>query len=136
MPSTRQYESHRIYKAFKRTRTKLRQYCPEQLISGCIERLRRCEDPETSLELYTQAPPWFLLLLIKWTLMFGELRYSFIYNPLKIVPGALPGVLIRFTVNGFALSTTAFATDSIEGSMHCDTVKPTAERFACATVLG
>jgi hypothetical protein len=57
------------YDEFKRLRNKLRKFYPEQMISRCVELLRRNESRGRDLGF---APPWTFMLMIKWTLMHGE----------------------------------------------------------------
>jgi len=58
------------FAAFKRIRNRIRRHFPEEIIFACIEKLH-CRD-KTSIKELTQFPPWYLLLLIKWTILNGD----------------------------------------------------------------
>jgi len=52
--------------AFRTVRNKLRKYPAEQIVVECVKRLH--PDPKVDV---AHFPPWLLLLLIKWTIMYG-----------------------------------------------------------------
>jgi hypothetical protein len=60
----------RAYSAFKRVRNRLRKNYPEDIVLACISRMMRPD--ASSIEEMRRYQPWFLFLLIKWTLLYGE----------------------------------------------------------------
>ncbi len=60
----------KFYQAFKRIRNKIRRYYPEEIILECIRYLNH---PSAHMLAYIRKyQPWHLLLLIKWTVLYGE----------------------------------------------------------------
>jgi hypothetical protein len=60
----------KAYAIFKMLRNRLRKFRPDEVVHYCIRQLnpgRSFEWPEVA-----QRPPWFFLLLIKWTAMYGD----------------------------------------------------------------
>jgi hypothetical protein len=64
------FSEEAVNEAFRRVRNRLRKHYPEEIILACIGKLN--EKTCNSLEQLRNYPPWRLLLLIKWTIMFGE----------------------------------------------------------------
>jgi hypothetical protein len=67
----------RANEAFKTVRNRLKKYSGSDIIGYCVEALNR-PDALTE-ERRKRYPPWLMLLLIKWTLLYGE----FNSRPLK-----------------------------------------------------
>ena len=67
------FNEYRAVEHFKRIRNRLRRYKPQEIVLACIKRLNIEHD---TTEKYIQElrfyPPWFLFLLIKWTIKYGE----------------------------------------------------------------
>jgi hypothetical protein len=57
-----------MYEAFKRARNRIRKHQPMAIILRCMELLNK---PQTS-EQMRHYPPHFLLLLMKWTFLYGR----------------------------------------------------------------
>ncbi len=60
--------------AMETLQEEIRQFNPLKIVDACINQLRIYEettDTSHSLRLLQQYPPWFLLLLIKWTFLHG-----------------------------------------------------------------
>ena len=60
----------KAYSVFRRIRNRLRKYYPEKIVLACILRMMRPD--ASSIEELRRYPPWFLFLLIKWALLYGE----------------------------------------------------------------
>lgn len=59
----------------KRLRKEIRQFDPKKIVDACIAQLRTWEkttDIQNQFLLYRRYPPWFLLLLIKWSFLYGR----------------------------------------------------------------
>jgi hypothetical protein len=63
------FREPRVDDASRRVRNRLRKHVPLDIASACIKKLN--ENP-TDVKHLIKYPPWRLLLLIKWTLLFGE----------------------------------------------------------------
>lgn len=64
------FNEERVNEAFKRVRNRLRKHSPLEIVSACIKKLnQQAIDKIQHLRMY---PPWRLLLLIKWTFIYGE----------------------------------------------------------------
>lgn len=64
------FSESRVRDSFRKVRNRLRKHYPEEIILACIAKLNeRHYDSIQHLRLY---PPWRLLLLVKWTLLYGE----------------------------------------------------------------
>ena len=64
-----------MQQAMKRLRKEIRQFDPKKIVFACIDQLRIYDGTtNTSHEsrLRQQYPPWFLLLLVKWTFLYGR----------------------------------------------------------------
>lgn len=64
------FNESEVYKSFKRIRNKLRKYRPWEVLDQCISRLNNKNS--YTMDQITSYPPWFLFLLIKWTIKFGD----------------------------------------------------------------
>ena len=56
--------------AFKQVRNKLRNYATKDVVLNCITRLNAPD--ANSIQNMRMQPPWRLLLLLKWSFIFGE----------------------------------------------------------------
>jgi len=64
------FSGERANEAFRKVRNRLRKHFPLEIISACIKKLN--DHPTDRLQHLRTYPPWRLLLLIKWTLIYGE----------------------------------------------------------------
>jgi hypothetical protein len=64
----------RANEAFKTVRNRLRKYAPPAVIGRCIRALNR-SDADTD-RIISRYPPWLMLLLIKWTYIYGDFESS------------------------------------------------------------
>lgn len=64
------FNEERVNEAFRKVRNRLKKHYPEEIILACIKKLN--EHPTDKLQHLTMYPPWRLLLLIKWTFIYGE----------------------------------------------------------------
>ena len=64
------YLESQYYDAFKRVRNRLRKFDPVHIVLTAISRLHSQESRD--IETIRHQPPWFLLLLIKWTIVHGD----------------------------------------------------------------
>ncbi|MBI2471615.1 MAG: hypothetical protein HYV59_10300 [Planctomycetes bacterium] len=60
----------RVFAVFKKVRNRIRKYVPEEIIAACITQLNA--NTINTIDNLRQYPPWLLLLLIKWTLCYGD----------------------------------------------------------------
>lgn len=60
----------RINTSFRKVRNRLRKHLPLEIISACINKLDAYT--ENKIQHITKYPPWRLLLLIKWTFIYGD----------------------------------------------------------------
>ena len=64
-----------MQQAMKRLREEIKQFDPIEIVFACINQLRTYEattDISHESSLLKQYPPWFLLLLVKWTFLHGR----------------------------------------------------------------
>lgn len=64
------FNEERVNTAFRRVRNRLRKHYPEEIILACIKKLN--EKPQDRIQHLRMYPPWRLLLLMKWTFIYGE----------------------------------------------------------------
>jgi hypothetical protein len=64
------FNEERVNGAFRKVRNRLRKHLPFEIISACIKKLN--EQPVNRIQHLTMYQPWRLLLLIKWTFIYGE----------------------------------------------------------------
>lgn len=64
------FNEERANGAFRKVRNRLRKHLPFEIIAACIKKLN--EQPVNRIQHLTMYPPWRLLLLIKWTFIYGE----------------------------------------------------------------
>ncbi len=64
------FNEERANLAFRKVRNRLRKHLPFEIISACIKKLD--EQPANRIQHLRMYPPWRLLLLIKWTFIYGE----------------------------------------------------------------
>lgn len=65
-----QFSEERVNAAFRKVRNRLRKYHPIEIVSACIKKLN--EKPIDYIQYLRNYPTWRLLLLIKWTLLYGD----------------------------------------------------------------
>jgi len=70
MSESKTFHDHRAWDAFKKVRNRLRKHYPEELISACISHMMSPDANEP--QRLRHYRPWELLLLIKWTLIYGD----------------------------------------------------------------
>lgn len=56
--------------AFRRVRNRLRKHFPKEIVAACINKLN--EHPDNKIGHLRSYSPWRLLLLIKWTFVYGD----------------------------------------------------------------
>lgn len=67
------FNENRAFEYFKRIRNRIRYYYPEDILLACILRLnKKFITPQDFIQEIRVFPPWFLYLLIKWTIKYGE----------------------------------------------------------------
>lgn len=67
------FNEHRAFEYFKRIRNRIRRHYPEDIVLACILRLnKKFNSNEDYVQELRTFPPWFLYLLIKWTIKYGE----------------------------------------------------------------
>jgi len=64
------FSEERVNAAFRRVRNRLRKHYPIEIVSACIKKLN--EEPNDRIQHLRNYPTWRLLLLIKWTLIYGD----------------------------------------------------------------
>jgi len=64
------FSEERVNTAFRKVRNRLRKHLPFEIIAACIKKLN--EQPANGIKHLRMYPPWRLLLLIKWTFIYGE----------------------------------------------------------------
>ncbi len=64
------FSESRAHEAFRRVVNRLQKHYPAEIITSCIKILN--ENPQDKLEHIRLYPPWRLLLLIKWTFLYGD----------------------------------------------------------------
>ncbi|MBA7668256.1 hypothetical protein ES703_76365 [subsurface metagenome] len=64
------FNEQRVNEAFRKVRNRLKKHFPSEIISACIKKLN--EKPTDTIQHLRMYPPWRLLLLIKWTFIYGE----------------------------------------------------------------
>jgi len=64
------FNEERANGAFRKVRNRIKKHLPLEIISACIKKLN--EQPKDRIQHFVTYPPWRLLLLIKWTFIFGE----------------------------------------------------------------
>jgi len=64
------FSEERSNEAFRKVRNRLKKHYPEEIVLACISKLN--EQPQDRIEHLRRYPPWRLLLLIKWTFIYGE----------------------------------------------------------------
>lgn len=64
------FNEERVNEAFRKVRNRLKKYIPSEIISACIKKLN--EKSTDRIQHFRLYPPWRLLLLIKWTFIYGE----------------------------------------------------------------
>ena len=75
MAPKRPFKIKPMQKAMKRLRKEIRQFDPREIVDACITQLRTWEkttDIQNQFLLYRRYPPWFLLLLLKWSFLYGR----------------------------------------------------------------
>ena len=77
------FKSKPMQDATETLQKEIRQFDPLKIIDACINQLRTYEEttdiPHT-LNLLRRYPPWFLLLLIKWTFLHGSWSKLMLYK--------------------------------------------------------
>lgn len=68
-------EEEKVNEAFREVRNHLRKHYPSDIVFACIKRLN--EKPTKIIQHLTMYPPWRLLLLIKWTFVYGEYYFPY-----------------------------------------------------------
>lgn len=71
MAPKRPFKIKPMQKAMKRLRKEIRQFDPKEIVDACITQLRTWEKT-MDMQYYQRYPPWFLLLVIKWSLLYGR----------------------------------------------------------------
>ncbi len=67
------FSEHRVFEYFKKIRNRLKRHYPEDILLACIIRLnKKFNTIEENIQELRWFPPWFLYLLIKWTIKYGE----------------------------------------------------------------
>ena len=66
----KQFSESDAYSSFKSVRNFIRNFFPEEIIFECILRLNSKELKD--IINFRKYPPWLLLLIIKWAIMYGE----------------------------------------------------------------
>jgi len=64
------FNEERVNEAFRKVRNRLKKHFPLEIVSACIKKLN--EQPTNRIQHLRMYPPWRLLLLIKWTFIYGE----------------------------------------------------------------
>ena len=64
------FNEQRVNEASRKVKNRLKKHFPSEIISACIKKLN--EKPTDTIQHLRMYPPWSLLLLIKWTFIYGE----------------------------------------------------------------
>jgi len=64
------FNEYEAFRTFKRCRNYIRQFYPNELITECILKLN--QDYSNNIKLLIRYQPWHLLLIIKWTILYGD----------------------------------------------------------------
>lgn len=73
LPQKDIFNDHRAFDAFKKIRNRLRKHFPAEIVIECIKTLNENSlDTHKQIDNIRRYPPWFLFLLIKWTIKYGE----------------------------------------------------------------
>ena len=72
MANPKRYSEDKYLRAFKRVCNRLRKFLALEIIVVAITRLHSSQLYD--IEVFRQQPPWFLLLLIKWAIVYGDFR--------------------------------------------------------------
>ena len=84
------YLKSQYFDAFKRVRNRLRRFDPGAIVVEAIERLH-AQQPD-DIESLKKQPPWFLFLLIKWTIVYGDFLPG---DKLELTPQEFNGLINR-----------------------------------------
>jgi hypothetical protein len=60
----------RVFDYFKKVRNKIRNYYPQEIVLACITKLN--DDKGDQIQKLRLYPFWFMFLLIKWSVLYGE----------------------------------------------------------------
>ena len=81
--SSKPYSEVKYKEAVKKVHNRLKKHRSAEIIRECVRRLH--EFDRTNIQQFRHYPPWFLLILIKWTLVYGDFKPS---KPKKLTPQA------------------------------------------------
>ncbi len=70
MQSTHPFSEETVNEAFRRVRNRLRKHFPLEIVTACINKLN--EHPKDKIQHMRFYPPWRLLSLLKWTILYGD----------------------------------------------------------------